>query len=254
MTERTIDLNCDLGECDDAAGIANDLALLDIVTSANIACGGHAGDMRSMERTIVAAVERGVALGAHPGYPDRANFGRVSCAMDHLQLASAISTQIETLLQIAVQCDGKITHVKPHGALYHAAMTQPDIAELIADVVASLGLPAILVGQANSPALETWRRRGFRVAVEAFADRRYEPDGTLRSRAKPDSIIEDPAQAAQQAVRIARGDGVISVYSDVVALFADTLCLHSDTPNAINNARAVRAALERVGVRCQALT
>lgn len=254
MTPRTIDLNCDLGECDDPAGIANDLALLDIVTSANIACGGHAGDERSMTRTVIAAVERGVALGAHPGYPDRANFGRVACDIGHQVLEDSITTQIEALLGIANQYGGTLTHVKPHGALYHAAMQQREVAELIARAVARLGLTAILVGQANAPGLAVWRNMGFRVASEAFADRRYERDGSLRSRTQPDAMIESPEQAANQAVEIALGRGIATLTGDIAALHADTLCLHSDTPNSIANARAVRETLERNGVQCRSLT
>lgn len=251
---RTMDLNCDLGECDDVAGIANDAALLGIVTSANIACGGHAGDEKTMERTIIAALERGVALGAHPGYPDRENFGRVAYAIEPKQLEDSVVTQLDALIRIASQRGGIIAHVKPHGALYHAAMQKREIAELIASAVSRVGLSAILVGQANAPALEIWQGMGFRVASEAFADRRYELDGLLRARTKPDSMIEDPMFAAEQAVRIAQGLGVATLSGDVVSLHADTLCLHSDTPNAIDNARAVREALDRVGIRCRALT
>jgi len=251
MTPRTIDLNCDLGECDDGAGIANDFALLDVVTSANIACGGHAGDERSMERTIAAAMERGVALGAHPGFPDRANFGRVACNIDLPLLGDSIASQIESLMRIAERHQGRIIHVKPHGALYHAAMHHRDIAELVAHSMQRVGLTAFLVGLANTPTLQVWREMGFRVASEAFADRRYERDGSLRARTQPDSMIEDPDQAAEQAVRIAKGIGVSSVQGDIIALQADTLCLHSDTPNAIENARAVRAELEAIGFTCR---
>ncbi len=253
MIARTIDLNCDLGECNDAAGVANDLALLDIVTSANIACGGHAGDERSMERTVVEALRRGVALGAHPGYPDRANFGRVACAMDKQALEDSIAMQIEALLNIAQQHNGAITHVKPHGALYHAAMHQRDIAELIASAMKRVGLSAILVGQANAPALAIWRGMGLRVASEAFADRRYEPDGSLRARTKPDAMIEVPGEAAQQAVLIANEARVITCNGQSTPLVADTLCLHSDSPNALDNAHEVRDALMRSGIACRAL-
>lgn len=254
MTPRTIDLNCDLGECDDASGIANDLGLLDIVTSSNIACGGHAGDERSMTRTMIAAIERGVTIGAHPGYPDRANFGRVACDMDHRVLEDSMVTQIDALNAIAHKHGGTVAHVKPHGALYHAAMQQRNIAELIVRAVARVGLKSILVGQANAPALAIWREMGWRVAAEAFADRRYERDGSLRSRTKPDAMIESPEQAANQAVAIAVGRGVASLSGDIVELHADTICLHSDTPNSIANARAVRGALERSGVPCRSLT
>lgn len=253
MATPTIDLNCDLGERDDADGLTSDRALLDIVTSANIACGGHAGDRRTMERTVAAAMERGVTLGAHPGYPDRANFGRVACAMGNPQLEGSIAAQIEALLQIVNLSGGKITHVKPHGALYHAAMRQQEIASLLARAVARAGISVILVGQAGAPALDIWRDMGIRVASEAFADRRYESDGTLRSRTESDAMIEQPEKAAVQAVHIAQRLGVPTAGGAVVPIVADTLCLHSDTPNAVDNARAVRDALTRAGIRCQPL-
>jgi len=253
MTVRTIDLNSDLGERDDLEGVRVDIWLLKYVTSANIACGGHAGSDISMERTVMLAQENGVAIGAHPGYPDRANFGRVECAIPHQQLEDSIAAQIDALLRIVTARRGELGHVKPHGALYHAAMQRRDIAELIARAVTRIGISATLVGQANAPALATWREMGFQVASEAFADRRYEADGSLRARGKPDAMIADPKQAAEQAIRIVRGQGVLTPTGGVVDVGADTLCLHSDTPNAIENARAVRDALAREGIACRAL-
>ncbi len=239
----TIDLNCDLGERDDATGIAVDLALLDIVSSANIACGGHAGDEPSMIRTVDAAMQRDVALGAHPGYPDRRNFGRISCEMAAQELEDSIATQIASLFQVIDRRGGKLTHVKAHGALYHAAMRRPETAEVFASAVTRVIPSAILVGQAAAPALDIWRAMGLRVAAEAFADRRYESDGSLRARGEANALIDEPAQAAAQAVRIARGTG------DMVNLQAQTICVHSDTPNAVNIARAVRDALAQEGIR-----
>ena len=253
MSRRTIDLNCDLGERDDALGVDVDLELLDIVSSANIACGGHAGDEESMRRTVAAAIPSGVALGAHPSYPDRANFGRVACDLAGRPLEDVITSQVEALLRI-VQCSGgELTHVKPHGALYHAAMRRVEIAEAVARAIARLGVPLLLVGQAGAPALEIWRDMGFDVAAEAFADRRYEADGLLRERGKADALIDDPVEAAAQAVRIASGAGVLTATGAVTSLRAETICLHSDRPSAIANARTVRDALARAGVRVQAL-
>lgn len=244
----TIDLNCDLGECDEPSAIAGDMALLDIVTSANIACGGHAGDEGSMERTVISAMERGVALGAHPSYPDRANFGRVECVMDLRALEECIVRQVEAFMGIVARRGGRLTHIKPHGALYHAAMRQRETAEAIARATVRAGATAILVGQAGTAALEVWRAMGVSVAAEAFADRRYEADGSLRARSKAAALIDRVEEAAEQAVRIATGAGVKSTSGSVVAVAADTICVHGDTPHSSDIARAVRAALADAGI------
>lgn len=253
MNTNTIDLNCDLGERNDASGIAGDLALLDLVSSANIACGGHAGDEQSMLRTVTAALERGVAIGAHPGYPDRANFGRVSLDMDSQDLEDGVASQVDAILRVIDRCAGSLSHVKPHGALYHAAMRARDVAEIFGNAVAQVGVPVILVGQSGAPALDIWRAMGFRVAAEAFADRRYESNGSLRARHEALALIDDPLQAAAQAVRIVVGSGVLTLTGEVVNVNADTICLHSDTQASIEIARAVRELLTREGIHIRSL-
>lgn len=251
---RTIDLNCDLGEYGDD-GAANDLALLEIVTSANIGCGGHAGDERSMMRTVEAAIARGVALGAHPSYPDRENFGRVAVEMPLLKLKESIAMQTAALQEIAVRLGSRLRHVKPHGALYHAAMTRREIAVAVANGVAQVDRGLILVGLLGAPALDVWQELGFNVAAEAFADRRYEPDGSLRSRSLPDAMITEPVIAAEQAVRLAtQGVTNTTSLSATTSPRVDTLCVHSDTPNAVRIASAVRDALQRASVRVGALS
>lgn len=254
MNKRTIDLNCDLGERDDPAGMATDLELLGIVSSANIACGGHAGDEHSMMRTVMAALARGVALGAHPGYPDRANFGRAMQTVAAQELEDSIATQVDAFAQVVDRCGGRLVHVKPHGALYHAAMRQNAIAEVVARGIKRVGVDVILVGQAGTPGLEFWRDMGVRTAAEAFADRRYEPDGALRARDAVNAVIDDPIEAAAQAVRIVSGSGISTLTGEIVAVHADTICLHSDTPGAIEIAKAVRDALTRERIRIQALS
>ena len=204
-----------------------------------------------MARTVAAALELGVALGAHPSYPDRQNFGRLALGMALPQLEETIAAQLNALLQIVLRHGGELRHVKPHGALYHAAMRRAEIAEAVARAVARFNLPLVLVGQAGAPALAVWRNMGFHVAAEAFADRRYETDGCLRNRNQPDALIENPDETAVQAVRIATGAGVLSLTGAVVPVQANTICLHSDTLNAVANARTVREAL-RAGVRVQA--
>ena len=247
MTARAIDLNCDLGESPDRVRNGTDAQLLDCVTSANIACGGHAGDEATMTETVRAAIARGVAIGAHPGYPDREGFGRVELAMRAEEIRLSVADQIRALDRVARAMGAGLTHVKPHGALYHAAMTKPLIASAIADACRKVSPGIVLVGLAGAPALGWWRAAGFRVASEAFADRRYEADGSLRSRAHADSLIIDPALAAAQAVDLALGRGVVAVDGACVPIRADTVCIHSDTPGAVSVARAVRAALASAG-------
>lgn len=248
-----IDLNCDLGERGDEAGIGIDRELLRLVSSANIACGGHAGDDESMIRTVAAAIESGVALGAHPSFPDRPNFGRVAVELPTPQLMDVIAAQVDALLRVVMRHRGRMTHVKPHGALYHAAMRQADVAETVARAVARLGVPLILVGQAGAPALDVWKSMGFPVAAEAFADRRYEADGALRDRRHANALLGTSDETAQQAIRIATGAGVPTLAGTLVPVQADTICLHSDTPDAAARARSVRDALVLAGVRIQAL-
>lgn len=249
----TIDLNCDLGEGDDAAGAALDRELLALVSSANIACGGHAGDERTMAVTVQAALERGVALGAHPSYPDRANFGRNSLPMPGAELERLLAQQIAVLDQIARACGGRLAHVKPHGALYHDAMHNAEIADAVGRAAAQVDRGLCLVGRGGAPALNWWRSAGLCVAAEAFADRRYESDGSLRARRHADALLGEK-EAVDQAVRIARGWGVMARSNQLVPIAAATICLHSDTPGAVVIARAVRAALGAGGIRIASLT
>jgi 5-oxoprolinase (ATP-hydrolysing) subunit A len=225
----TIDLNCDMGELEDAAYEA---ALMDYITSANIACGAHAGDEAMMERTARLAMARGIRLGAHPSYPDRANFGRLEIALSPAAIEATVVEQIERLERVVKKLGGRLVHVKPHGALYNVAARNPEVAHAIGTAVVGWKPRAILFGLAGSPALDLWRSMGLSVAAEAFADRRYEPDGSLRPRKLPDALITDPETAAAQALRFAR-EGK-----------AQTLCVHSDTPGAIALLKACRQALE----------
>jgi UPF0271 protein len=253
VNTRTIDLNCDLGERDDPSGIASDLAILDLVSSANIACGGHAGNEQSMARTVRAAMERGVALGAHPGYPDQANFGRAAREMSAASVEELVVLQTDALLQIALRCGGRLTHLKPHGALYHDAMRRREIAEAVARGAGRIGVPLRLVGLAGAPALEVWRAMGFPVAAEAFADRRYEQDGSLRARSHDDAVIVDAGQAAAQALRIAKGLTLMSGGGISAGRQVDTICVHSDTPAAALTIRHIHDALILEGFRIEAL-
>ena len=223
-----IDINCDMGELEDAR---HEAALMEHITSANIACGGHAGDEAMMERTARLALDRGVKIGAHPGYPDRVNFGRVEMAMTPEEIARTVREQIERLEAVVARLGGTIVHVKPHGALYNVAVHNGEVARAIGEGVVRWNRGIVVFGLAGSPMLDVWRAMGLPVAGEAFADRRYEPDGTLRSRKFPDALITDPAAAAAQAVRLAR-EGK-----------AQTLCVHGDTPGSVQILKACREAL-----------
>jgi len=204
---------------------------MEYVTSANIACGGHAGDEAAMERTARLALARGVRIGAHPGYPDRANFGRIAIPMPAAEIERTVRRQIERLDAVVRSLGGRIVHVKPHGALYNAAVRNTEVARAIAGGVAAWDPRVTLFGLAGSAMLDVWRQMGFQVAAEAFADRRYEPDGTLRSRQFADALITDPREAARQALRFAR-EGK-----------AQTICVHGDTPGAVDILKACREAL-----------
>jgi UPF0271 protein len=223
-----IDLNCDMGELEDSA---HEAALMEHITSANIACGGHAGDEGTMERTALLAMERGVHIGAHPGYPDRANFGRLEIDMTPEAIADTVHEQIARLDAVVRRLGGEIVHVKPHGALYNVAVNNTVVAEAIARGVARWDQLVPIFGLAGSRMLDVWRGMGMKAAGEGFADRRYEPDGTLRSRKLPGALITDPAEAAAQALRIAR-EGK-----------AQTICVHGDTPGAIAILRACKEVL-----------
>jgi UPF0271 protein len=224
----TIDLNCDMGELEDSA---HEAALMEHITSANIACGGHAGDEATMERTTRLAVTRGVHIGAHPGYPDRANFGRLEIPMAAADIARTVREQIERLDIVVRRLGGTIVHVKPHGALYNVAVRNAEVARAIGDGVAQWNATIPIFGLAASPMLDVWRSMGLTALGEGFADRRYEPDGTLRARKFSDALITDPREAAAQALRLARSGT------------AQTICVHGDTPGAVAILKACREAL-----------
>jgi UPF0271 protein len=227
-SSNTIDLNCDMGELEDST---HEAALMEHITSANIACGGHAGDEATMERTVTLALERGVRIGAHPGYPDRANFGRLEMAMSPAEIAATVRGQIERLETVVRRLGGTIVHVKPHGAMYNVAVRNAEVARAIGDGVAQWNRAVPIFGLAASPMLDVWRSMGLTAMGEGFADRRYEPDGTLRARKFSDALITDPQEAAAQAVRLARGGT------------AQTICVHGDTPGSVEILKACHAAL-----------
>ena len=250
---RVIDLNCDMGEFPEAVADGTQEALLRFITSANIACGGHAGDEITMRTTIEQALRHNAAIGAHPGYPDRENFGRVDLNLPGEVVSRFVYEQVAELARVAAALGARIGHVKPHGALYNQAVHNRDLAKAIAQGVARWNRGAVLVGLAGSPMLDVFREQGFAVAAEAFADRRYEPDGTLRTRKHRDALLHDPQQAAAQALSIVREQSVTASNGTKVSLNAQTLCIHGDTPGATQIAAAVAQALRNARVRLSPL-
>jgi 5-oxoprolinase (ATP-hydrolysing) subunit A len=232
---KRIDLNCDIGESYGAWRMGDDRALLDLVTSANVACGFHAGDPTTIDATVRYAAERGIAIGAHPSYPDLAGFGRRSMDLAPADVESAVLYQIGALAGFARATGSSLTHVKPHGALYNDAARNDALAEAIARATARYDTHLILVGLPGSALLAAGTAAGLRTAAEGFCDRAYEPDGSLRSRDKRGAVHSDPRAAAAQAVALANSGSV------------QTLCIHGDTPGAAAMALEIRAALDAAG-------
>lgn len=248
MNARCIDLNADVGESLGPWRMGEDEALIPLVSSVNVACGLHAGDPLTIERTVRLALAHGVAVGAHPGYPDIAGFGRREMDLARDELEASIVYQVGALMGIARSLGTTVRHVKPHGALYNRAARDPATAEAVAAAVRRLSGELVLVGLAGSVALEAGRAAGLAVAAEAFVDRAYEPDGSLRSRRLADSLVADPAAAAARAVSLAVEGTVRAVDGTHLPVAADTLCVHGDTPGVAALAAAARAALVDAGV------
>jgi UPF0271 protein len=232
-----MELNADIGEgCDDAG-------LMPYLTRVSIACGGHAGDAASMTAALHLAAEHGVAAGAHPSYPDRSQFGRRALAASGDEIAAWVTEQTETLAEQAARLGLRLAHVKPHGALYNVAARDAAVARAVARAVAAVDPALAVVGLAGSQLIAAGQAAGLLVLNEAFADRRYLPSGRLVSRETAGALIVDPADAAEQARVLAAGRAVATLGGGAVRIRADTICLHSDTPGALNIARAVHAAL-----------
>ncbi len=251
MTDISVDINADLGESEESLANGTDFELMRYITSANVACGGHAGNEQSMRQTLTGARKLKVAVGAHPGYPDPANFGRVESPHSPREIEGFVGQQIAALVKIAGSLDMRIVHVKAHGALYHAANTNREIALAIGRAVKAIDPQFVMVGKSGSSVLEVWHAMGLRFAAEAFADRVYEPDGTLRKRTLSGALLDDPARAAQQALEIAVRHRVIASDGSALTVEANTICIHSDTPGSVAIARAVNHQLKAAGARVQ---
>jgi UPF0271 protein len=242
-----IDLNADVGESFGPWPMGDDARLIPLVTSVNVACGFHAGDPLTIERTVAWAVAARVAIGAHPGYPDLAGFGRRDMDMAAAELEAAIVYQVSAVAGFARSAGTELRHVKPHGALYNRAARDPALAEVVARAVRRCSSDLLLVGLAGSDLLAAGQAAGLQVVAEGFADRAYEADGSLRSRKEPDAMLA-PEAAAAQAIALVQQREATAIDGSPVAIEPETLCIHGDSPDAVATALAVRSALEAAGV------
>jgi len=249
-----IDLNADLGESFGAWSKGQDEALMTSISSANVACGFHAGDPSVMRNTVWLARQHGVAIGAHPGFPDLAGFGRRDIHASPREIEDLVLYQVAALAGVAAAQRVGLQHVKAHGALYTMACRDAQIAEAIARAVAALDRGLILFGLPGSELLRAGERAGLAVAAEAFADRAYEPDGSLTSRQKAGSVIHDPEEVVSRAVRMVTRGEVVATDGSVVQLRAATICVHGDTPDAATLATRIRAGLDAAGVSVKPLS
>lgn len=253
MKQLTIDLNSDVGEGFGPYRIGNDEDLFPYITSANIACGFHAGDPSTMRKTLDLAAKHHVSAGAHPGFPDRLHFGRVVLPYSNEEIADFVIYQIGALQMMAESAGLALHHVKLHGALYHLAAESPRLAELLLDAIVRLRHPLIVVGPPDSVLQRESEERGLDYAAEGFADRAYGEDGKLAPRSDPSALLTDPNAAAEQAVRLAKSHKVKTLSGALIPQNVSTLCIHGDTPNAANIAMAVRRKLEEEKIAIQPL-
>jgi 5-oxoprolinase (ATP-hydrolysing) subunit A len=245
---RTVDLNADVGEATDEEGIAREHTLLGLVTSANVACGGHAGDEATMTATVATALAGSVLVGAHPSYPDREGFGRRPMKISRPDLRASVADQLRALDRVCRAAGTTIQSVKPHGALYEEVAKGGAVYEAVRDAVRdTCGPSTALVLPSACRATAMALRDGIPACEEGFCDRAYRGDGGLVDRAESGAVLADPAEAARQAVSLARG-AVVAADGCVLTLWVDTLCIHGDSPDAVAIATAVRAALAESGI------
>lgn len=244
----SIDLNCDMGESFGPWVMGHDAEVLPLVTSANIACGFHAGDPGTMRKTVAAAIGNGVALGAHPGLPDLSGFGRRSMDITPQQAYDLVVVQVGALAATAASQGARLHHVKAHGALYNMAVRDPALARSLAQAVHDIDPSLVFYALASSDMARIAAEVGLTVAHEVFADRSYQPDGSLTPRSRPDAMIEDPQQSIRQVLRMVQEGRVTAVDGSDVEVRADTLCIHGDQPGAVVFAKAIRAAFQEAGI------
>ncbi len=235
-----VDLNCDLGE-----GMATDEQIIPLISSANIACGFHAGDIDTMKRTIELCVQQGVSIGAHPSWPEKENFGRKEMLRSTEELITIITEQLNILSQLTKEQGGKLHHVKPHGALYNQSANDKTIAANIAKAVKDFDASLMLFGLSGSCSITEAGKIGLKTASEVFADRSYLDDGKLTPRSQPNALIEDENKAVEQVLQMITQQSVTSITGKNISLIADTICIHGDGANAVAFAKAISFALKQ---------
>lgn len=250
--KRHIDLNCDMGESFGAWSMGADTEVMPWVTSVNIACGFHAGDPVTMHATVKAAAKAGVAIGAHVALPDLVGFGRRAMAVSANEVHAMTVVQLGALMAMVQTFDATVGHVKPHGALYHMAEQQPDIADALVDAIAAVDRKLRIVGLAGGELVGAAEEAGMRASNEAFIDRRYRKDGGLVSRGEKGAVIEDPEQALAQALELVRAGRVPLADGGHVEVVADTLCIHGDRSHAAVFARTIHEGLRKAGLELRA--
>ncbi len=240
----TVDLNCDMGE-----GCANDAELMKYISSANVACGFHAGDARTMRETVVNALKNGVAIGAHPGFPDRDGFGRNEIQLPLETVYNIVFEQITALKKICSAAGTKLNHVKPHGALYNMAARDPELASALAEAAYAIDKNLVFYGLSGSASIIEARKIGLRTASEVFADRTYGRDGSLTPRSKPNALINDVNTAVSQVLQMVKNQSVTTTDGTVVGVTADTVCIHGDGEKALEFAKRLHRELIANGVK-----
>jgi UPF0271 protein len=248
-----IDLNSDVGELPERIADGTQDEVMRLVTSVNVSCGAHAGDESTLIATLESAKRLGLAVGAHPSYPDRAGFGRSRMDIPPIELSRQIRTQLAYLKSLAARVGVALTHVKPHGALYNIAAVEEPVADAVATAVKRFDPSLPVVGLAMSPGLDVYRAVGIAAIGEGFIDRRYDQSARLRPRTLEDALITDPDEALRQALAIAQGGRVQASDGSSIEVRAETLCIHSDTPGAHVLARKVREGLEAAGITIERL-
>lgn len=244
-----VDLNCDLGESFGAYKKGNDEEILEHVTSANIACGFHAGDPATMRKTVQMAIEKNVEIGVHPGLQDLIGFGRRNMDISTQEAYDLVVYQIGALQGFVTAEGGKLQHVKPHGALYNMAAKNPSLAEAIAEAVYKVNSELILFGLAGGELLKAGEKAGLRTASEVFSDRTYQSDGTLTPRREPDALITDREVAVKQVIRMVKEQQVQSMQNEDISITAETICIHGDGTAALEFAKYIRESLEQADIQ-----
>lgn len=249
----TIDLNCDLGESYGAYRLGMDEEILPLISSANVACGFHAGDWNTMAKTAGLCGKNGVSIGAHPGFPDLQGFGRRNMNLSPAEVTNLVTYQLGALEAFCRGAGIRLRHVKPHGALYNMAAKDPALAQAICRAVYAFDPTLILLGLSGSEMLRQARAMGLPCAAEVFADRAYEDDGTLVARTKPGAMITDEDQAVERVIRMIVEHRVTSVNGKEIEICPDSVCVHGDSPKALLFVRKIRAALEQAGIQIRPL-